>query len=309
VRRESISGPRRARNGARSAILAAVEIEWIPLRARFAEGLMPPAELAARYLVARVRREAPRSWLQGPRRPALDAGEDAPEAVRLFATREIYRLPRAVAHALTAWSAGRREVEVWFSLPSPREVLAMQARGARCVSLLADEDVPAGPIAGLPRAHAYGSGGLAFAVHDLCHLEKFFDPETHREQRGFFAALDRALADPRFQALEASFDAAWPGERDAVLSDMNGSCAFLFVVLRSKIKLAIRRRIAAARGEECRRGEMDAEEARAYDEAMEVLLDALGLHGEARDAALSLTARAGAEEAAPKVQAFFAARG
>ncbi len=286
-----------------------MEIDWIARADRLDEGLVPPAELAARYLVARVRREAPRSWLQGPRRPALDPGEGAPEAVRLFATREIYRLPRAVAHALTAWSAGRRRAEVWLQVPTARQILGMQARGARCVSLLADEDVPRGEIAGLPRAHAYGSGGLAFAVHDLCHLEKFFDPATHREQKGFFAALDRALDDPRFQALEATFDDAWPAERDAVLADMNGSCAFLFVVLRSKVKLAVRRRVALARGAPCRRGDLDAEEARAHDEAMAVLLDALGLSGEARDAALALTGRAGAEAAAPKVEAFFSSLG
>jgi hypothetical protein len=263
-------------------------------------------ELACTYVAERVRREAPRRWIQGPRRPQLDPGEGASELVRLFATRDIYRLPRSVSEALVAWARGRRRVGVFLSLPAPREVLSMQARGRRCVSLLDDAAVPAGPIAGLPRREgAYGSGGLAFAVHDLCHLEKFFAEEHHVEQVGFFAALEGALAHPAWATMAHGFDATWDDDCDHVLADMNGSCAFLYVVLRNKVKLAVRRRVARERGEPCRTGALDDAETSAYADAVDALTTALGLEGDARHAALVLASRHEAETAGEPLRAFF----
>lgn len=279
-------------------------------RERFAAGALSGADLACVYVAERVRRDAPRCWVQGPRRPVLDAGDRASDLVRIFATRDLYRLPRPVAEALVAWAAGRRQVEVFFSLPPPSAVLALQARGRRCVSLLDDAAVPPGPIAGLPRREgAYGSDGLAFAVHDLCHLEKFTACSHHREQVGFFAALEGAIAHPAWATLERGFDAAWESDRDHVIADMNGASAFLFVVLRNKVKLAVRRRAARERGEPCRSGALDEGEARAYADAVEVLVEALGLTGDARAAARMMASRHEAEAAGEPLRAFFAERG
>jgi hypothetical protein len=287
-----------------------VELEWESAKAAFAARRIGGAELACVYVADRARRASAGRWLEGPRRPALDVAPGAPEVVRLFAERELHRLPRTVGDALVAWAGGRRRAEVCFTLPSPRAVLAMQARGLRCVSLLEDERVPGGPIAGLPRAGAYGGQGLGFAVHDLCHLDKFADPAHHVEQVGFFAALDRALADPRWAVAEAGLDdGVWRDDRDHVLADMNGSAVFLYVVLRNKVKLAARRQIARARGGTAPRGPLDAEEARAYAEATAALIDALGITGDARDAAWALTSKHDAEGAAGRLSAWFEARG
>lgn len=280
-----------------------MEMAWEGACQAFASGAMGAAELACVFVADRVRRLSGARWLQGPRRPALDAGPGAPEIVRLFATRELFGLPRAANEALVAWAAGRREVELCFAMPAPRALLSMQARGARCVSLLDDGAAPPGPKA------AYGGGGLGFAVHDLCHLEKFSDPRHHAGQVGFFAALDRAMGDPRWAEMERGFDARWAEERDHVLADMNGSPVFLFVVLRNKVKLAVRRQIAGDRGE-ARRGPLDEEEERAYGEATSRLLDLLDLTGEVRAAAGRLTAKHDADAgAAETLAAHFAALG
>jgi hypothetical protein len=287
-----------------------VEVDWESALGRYRAGDLSGAELACAYVASRVRRAAPRRWVQGPRRPALLEGQGAPPLVNLFATRDLYRLPRSVSEALVSWSRGLRRVELSFELPSPQAVLGMQALGFRCVSLLEDEAVPQGPIAGLPRREgAYGSGGLAFAVHDLCHLEKFAAPEHHREQVGFFAALEGATRDEAWRGLEAGFDEAWEHDRDHVLADMNGASAFLFVVLRNKVKLAVRRRVARERGELCRSGELDADEQRAYGEAVEVLVGALGLRGAARDAARGMASRHEAELVGGVLRAWFQERG
>jgi hypothetical protein len=253
------------------------------------------AERAASFVIARVQ-ERERRWRSGPRNPPLTCESDAP-SVQLVATRHLLRMPDAVPHALVAWANGARRVALLDFVPSPRELLALQATGARCVSLL-DEGIPTG-------AHA---DRLAFAVHDLCHLEKLFAPEHYEGQVGFFASLDRALADARFVAVETTLDETWIRERDAVLADMNGSCAFLFAALKNKLFLAIRRAVdPEQRGG--RQGPLDDREREAFDAAFEALLDALDLHDDDRDAARGFWAKRDAEEHAPRLLDAFARRG
>jgi hypothetical protein len=284
-------------------MVIAMDFGWDDARARHDAGQIGGAELACAYVADQVRRIAGNRWLQGPRRPALDPGPDAPALVRMFAERELHRLPRPVSEALVAWSRGERRVELGFTMPSARAMLAMQARGRRCVSLLPDEVAPDAP------GKAYGGGGLGFVVHDLCHLEKFNEPEHHVGQVGFFAALERALEAPAWAVLESTWDARWRDDRDHVVADMNGSPVFLFVVLRNKLKLAVRRRVAEARGEACRGGELDAEEARGYAEGVEALLEALGLEGALREAGRAMVSKHDVDGAAARLTAGFEARG
>lgn len=285
---------RRGRGRANREALAgriAEALSWDEARAAFDAGDLGDAELACVYVADRVRRAAGASWLQGPRRPALPC-EGASPPVRLFAERELHKVPRAAPEALVAWAAGRRPVDLIFDVPEPRRVLALQARGRRCVSLL-DDAVAASPEA---NPSPYHHDGLSFVLHDLCHLEKYVDPEHHDGQRGFFAALARALDDPRRAALERDLDAAWDADRDHVAADMNGSAVFLFVALKNRLKLAIRRRVARARGAPCGSGPLDDAERRAYAEASEALAALLGLDGPAADAARALESRRDGDE-------------
>jgi hypothetical protein len=282
----------------RDAEAVAASVSYAEARAAHREGLLGAAELACAYVAERVHRAAGPRWLQAERCPAIATAAGSP-LVRLFAERELCRLPRAVPEALCAWADGARPVELLFRVPPVRELLALQARGRRCVSLL-DDGVPTAPH----------EDGLAFAVHDLCHLEKFMDPVHHEGQVGFFARVDRALADPRWAAVEAALDAAWIHDRDHVLADMNGSPAFLFMVLKNKLKLAVRRRVARSRGAPPpAAGPLDAGEAAACAEAYEALLAALGLEGGALDAARALSSRLDAEAFAPPLVESFQADG
>ncbi len=288
--------PRNARE--RDDEVLARDLRYDEARAAHAEGRVGDAELACVYVAARVHRAAGARWLQAKRSPPLPTGKLAP-AVRIFAEREIWRLPRAVPSALCAWADGARPVDLLFRVPTPRELLRLQARGRRCVSLL-DDDVSAAP-------HA---DGLAFAIHDLCHLEKFVDPAHHTEQVGFFALLDRGLDHPRFAAVQASLDDAWIDDRDHVLADMNGSAVFLYLVLKSKLKLALRRRIARDRGRAPPLGgPLDPAEAEACDDAYDALHEALELPDEVVAAARALSSRHDAELAAPRLLAWFRGAG
>jgi hypothetical protein len=287
----------RSRPREREALSIAAAMRWPEAQKAYAEGHIGAAELACIYVAERVYRASGSRWLQAERRPKLPSTSTS-RAVRVFAERELYRIPSAVHRALVAWAEGARPVDLWLRVPSAREILALQARGRRVVSLLED---------GIPTAPH--EDGLAFAVHDLCHLEKFMDPAHHVGQVGFFALMNRALRDGRWSALEATLDETWIEERNHVIADMNGSAAFLYLTLKNKLKLAIRRQIARARGVPCPNGPLDPGEIAACDEAYEALLGLLGLGGEALAVARRFTSRLAMEVSAAPLVAHFTEAG
>jgi hypothetical protein len=230
------------------------------------------ASAACRFVLERVRAACAHRWLEGLRQPALPCYSTIPE-VRFVAERRVRGLPDPAAQALCGWADGRRRAVLLRGVPSARAVLAWSARGWRCVSLLDGEE------------------GLAFALHDLCHLEKYFDDEHHLGQVGFFAALEAALRDPRFAALEEGFDEEWARERDRVLADMNASPLFLYCGLRCRVAQA------------CRRS------GRAGAERLALLLDVLQLEGQMRAIAVLVSSRRAPREASLALAGHFAERG
>jgi len=191
------------------------------------------AETTASFLIERVRAARGALWDEGRGRVAAPAPPSGP-ALRTFAERRVRGVPEAVVRGLFAWDRGERPVDLLFDIPPPRGLLALQAGGRRCVCLLEDA-----------AARAHGDprhpDGLTFALHDLCHLEKFVAPEHHDGQVGFFRLVDRALAAPAMIALDGTLDDTWRAERDYVIADMNGSAVFLFAALKMKLALAVRR--------------------------------------------------------------------
>jgi hypothetical protein len=175
-----------------------------------------------RYLVERVRRKAGRRWRQGARAVPLRCGSAVEEA-RLVAERRLSGVPEAAAHALCGWVDGRRPAVRLYHAPSPRQLLAMAAGGRRPVSLLDGDD------------------GLAFLLHDLCHLEKFADPAHHAGQVRLFRLIHRAASTAAWDELQAGLDGEWRAHRDHVLADMNGSPVYLWLVLRARLQEACAR--------------------------------------------------------------------
>ncbi len=210
--------------------------------------------LAACTFVARgALQQAGKRWLQGPRRPALDCQIDHPLA-HLLAQRHVYRVEAHVAEGLLAWTHGRRKLELLFEIPTPARVLHLQARGMRCVSLLPDG-----------ADTALQANAFEFALHDLCHVEKFVDPAHYLGQVGFFSLVDAATQNATWRQMTQKFDAQWLADFDHVAADMNGSVLFLFSALRRKWQLA------------CERANLPAKRA--------AIFDFLGLNGDALRAA------------------------
>lgn len=239
--------------------LAALDCAWQEALAAGADAVADPGRLACVFVARGALRLAGKRWLQGRRRPALAWTRDVPE-VRLLAERQVFRVEAQVAACLLHWAHGRRKLVALFGVPTARQVLAWQAQGMRCVSLLPD-----GSATGLQ------TSTLEFALHDLCHAEKFFDPAHHVGQVGWSAALDAALDRPEWQIMTRGFDDTWPAELDHAAADMNGSPLFLFSALRRKVELATMRA------------------GRERMQAREALLDALHMQGPAREAGATFT--------------------
>jgi hypothetical protein len=262
------------------------------------------AERTAAFLLQGVTARWSSRGDQGARVAPLPLAPGAGPALARFACRRVRGIPEAVAHGLQAWAAGRRPVDLLERIPTARQVLERQSRGRRCVSLLPDE---------VARRHGdpRHPDGLSFALHDLCHLEKFVAPAHHRGQVGFFRAVHRALAAPPFVALEQKLDDGWRADRDYVIADMNGSAIFLFAALKMKLKMAVRRQLARGRGAAPPvAGPLDAEERAAAAPVMETLIEAMGLGDPGlREAARAVSARRDHPGLAARLLAHFEALG
>jgi hypothetical protein len=247
---------------------------------------MTAAETTAAFLLARVRAARGALWDEGRGRVQPLAPPSGP-ALQTFAERRVRGVPEDVVRGLFAWDRGERPVDLLFEVPPARRVLALQARGRRCVCLLEDA-----------AARAHGDprhpDGWAFALHDLCHLEKFVAPEHHAGQVGFFRIVERALDDPAMIALDRELDDAWRADRDYVIADMNGSAVFLFAALKVKLEMAARRCLPAHDGA-------------ARAPALDLLLRAMDLPDDVRHAARGVSRRRDSPAAARRLLDHFEA--
>jgi hypothetical protein len=258
------------------------------------------AERTAAFLLERVARRWRHFRDQGALAVPLEPPPGCGPALKAFARRRVRGVPEPVARGLLAWAAGQRPVDLLDQVPTARQVLALQAAGRRCVSLLDDE-------VALAHGDPRHPDGLSFALHDLCHLEKFVAPEHHSGQVGFFRSVARAFDTPAFTDLERHFDPTWRADRDYVIADMNGSAIFLFAALKMKLNVAIRRQLAANNGRPApASGPLDDKERAALGPALLTLIEAMGLDQPAvREAALLITTRRAHPQAARRLLTHF----
>lgn len=116
-----------------------------------------------------------------------------------------------VPAALYHWLTGAWPLRLLECIPAPRDVLRMQAEGARPVTVFSEFPRLMQPVLG--KADAF-----AFMIHDLEHAYKLlYEPSLYQGQMAFFARL-RDCLDGFEPYLE---DAAFAAKFDYLISDMN----------------------------------------------------------------------------------------
>ena len=197
------------------------------LAERWRAGEFDDAEFAARYFLcwqiaahgeqfaSRKRKGDPRpeagAWLA-----RIETGGGAALRGRLCDWFSRYQFRGVIANvpvALGQWLRGAWPLVLREDIPGPREVLSLQARGARPVTALTAWPRLLQPV--LKKSDAF-----AFFLHDLEHAYKFFySPVLHAGQRAFFSALEGAVGRGEFTPY---FDNAEFVEKfDYLMSDMN----------------------------------------------------------------------------------------
>lgn len=238
------------------------------------------AERVALHLMDHAQRLRGAMAWQGSWAPSLPCSAGTPHLSTL-AERRLWKLDLHATRSLLAWGAGQRRVHLMTHVPSALDLLHFQARGWRCICLVDDANVP-----------AVHQNNYQFVVHDLCHLEKFADPEHHAAQVGFFDAVATALAHPRWRAVEGTLDGQWLTDRDAVVSDMNGSVIFLVAAVKMKLKMAARRTHAVRLGVPApREGLLSEAEHAVYAPLQDTFLELMELPADMRDAARAVEKR------------------
>jgi len=143
----------------------------------------------------------------------------------------IKALPESCFRSLCYMRTGRYPLRLSSGVVSPFELLQIQLRGERIVSI--DEDFSAWP----ERLYS-GRDYLGFVIHDLIHADHFFFEPQHRDgQLGFYRFVNSFVSDESLLRLFSSEESlgvsAFREGFEYIISDMNSHPLHLFQTLHS----------------------------------------------------------------------------
>jgi hypothetical protein len=98
-----------------------------------------------------------------------------------------------VNNSIVQWALGKRPYNIMCRVPSPLEVLRMQASGRRVITSFVTIDDMSKPhtaqLTYMGNNINHSRDPFEFLVHDMVHMEHFTDPNTYLEQVGFFKSI------------------------------------------------------------------------------------------------------------------------
>lgn len=135
-------------------------------------------------------------------------------------------IPLSVGQSLCAWSSGRYDLRLLTDIPSPGDVLSMQAQGQRCISMLLEKDQ-------ICHFVEEGRDVLGFIIHDLIHADHFFaDPIKAHAQIFFCQKLLTVRGLPQIETMLKA-DPLFRNEFHYLMSDMNSVPLHLLKTLKA----------------------------------------------------------------------------
>ncbi|MGE4130607.1 MAG: hypothetical protein AB7F86_03170 [Bdellovibrionales bacterium] len=168
------------------------------------------------------------------RRPLVEACQTPADLLRVFQIKGVREDSRL---GLLHWLSGEYELILTASTPTPHEVLKMQTRGQRVVTVFSEPELQWRPMGRHPHA-------LAFTLHDLEHAHKFF-ANQHSSQVRFFQCLKTAYEDGAFS--QGLRDPQFTKALEYLMADMNSHPAHLSQYLRAIVFEAQARGIESPR--------------------------------------------------------------
>lgn len=210
------------------------EARLTPLWQAWKQGQLSEAEVAAIYLLIGLQVRSPDAWLAGPSRSHLSPVCPSPtiqdwiplsprlskwlsptalisEVLSGFSLRGVRLCAR---ETLLQWMRGDVDLRLLDHVPSPDEMLDLQAQGGRWISLMFKRHELAKPILD-------GRDALSFLLHDLGHAWQFFvSAENRRGQISFYRMLQKAR-DHRLLDEPSLYDTSWPQRLDYLIADLN----------------------------------------------------------------------------------------
>lgn len=234
-------------------------IELIQENSPLSEGkILSPAEWTAYYLFVLSLYRRPEDFLGGPHNEnfcrdvegnwtlgdlkkhlrfapkALARFSDTDNFLRTFCAHSLRSIPLAVPRSLSLWRRSPEKLRLCSFIPTPVEVMRMQAQGVRCVSVLTRTEEMTSFV-------EEGRDVLGFAVHDLIHADHFFcDPARAQAQIRFSGFLGRLHVSEWIQE-RLKKDVEFMGEWHYLISDMNTVPLHLFKTLKAILLASLKR--------------------------------------------------------------------
>lgn len=206
-----------------------------------------PFELCTLYILLFLRIRHPKNWLQKKTQFKPLSGEKLlldiiPEefhltpweksklqdlcAKDLFAHFNLKGIPLAVNRTILKWAEGLWNIEVLAHIPSPRELLRMQVKNTRCITLTINHNE-------IDQLVLSSRDPLSFVLHDLHHADQFFNQdESLKGQLGFYFLVNQIYDRPQLKK-SLKEDSQFKSEFEYVVSDMNAYVIHLFKCFKS----------------------------------------------------------------------------
>ena len=146
-------------------------------------------------------------------------------------------IPSFVNNAILQWSCNKRSARLLFQIPTSEEVLNMQIRGERCITVFVEKSELNRELKdSYPPFETRNV--LNFTIHDLQHLEKFYDRKFYCEQVGVLEHMKRLIEHAQIKAFFSNYDNEFWKDVEHVIADMNACSIHLLAFFKAKWKMA-----------------------------------------------------------------------
>ncbi len=210
-----------------------------------------PVLYAGLYLILFLRISHPKNWLQ--RKSTLPLTQNLPVLLNflddtwslsaweksklvnvtledLFLNFNLKSFPASINRTMLNWMSGTWQIELFFHVPSARELLILQAENKRCITLVKDEKK-------IDTLILNKRDPLSFALHDMMHIDQYFNSkESSSGQLGFYRKCVPLYQNKKIKQ-KLKTHSEFKTKFEYVTSDMNAYSIHLFKCLKHALVL------------------------------------------------------------------------